>query len=98
MQTSLLQVLLHELPSSSGVLQIKGQLAYTCQEPWIFSGTVRDNILFGRDFEYDRYHRCIQACALAKDMTLLPFQDQTLVGDRGTSLSGGQKARINLAR
>lgn len=92
----MLQVLLHELPSSSGVLQIKGKLAYTCQEPWIFSGTVRDNILFGRDYEYDRYHRVIQACALSKDMTLLPFQDLTLVGDRGTSLSGIESVNLTI--
>ncbi|ODN02105.1 Multidrug resistance-associated protein 4 [Orchesella cincta] len=97
-KTSLLQALLHELPTTAGSLKINGKLAYTCQEPWIFSGSVRDNILFGLDYEYDRYHRVIQACALSKDLTLLPFQDQTLVGDRGTSLSGGQKGRINLAR
>ncbi|CAL8127054.1 unnamed protein product [Orchesella dallaii] len=97
-KTSLLQALLHELPTTAGSLKINGKLAYTCQEPWIFSGSVRENILFGLDYEYDRYHRVIQACALSKDLTLLPFQDQTLVGDRGTSLSGGQKARINLAR
>jgi len=97
-QGSLLQMLLGELPLESGSCWVKGRMAYTSQEPWIFGGSVRENILFGSPFNEDKYKKVIEVCALERDLQLLPFGDRTLVGDRGTSLSGGQKARINLAR
>lgn len=59
---------------------------------------MRQNILFGRIYDRQRYHAVVKACALSRDFALLPYGDQTLVGERGTSLSGGQRARINLAR
>ena len=73
-------------------------MAYASQEPWIFSGTVRQNILCGLDFDAERYNRVIEVCALQKDLSQFPNGDKTLVGERGTSLSGGQKTRVNLAR
>jgi ATP-binding cassette subfamily C (CFTR/MRP) protein 4 len=73
-------------------------VAYASQEPWIFSGTVRQNILCGLDYDTERYNRVIDACALVNDLGHFPDGDGTLVGERGTSLSGGQKARVNLAR
>ena len=75
-----------------------GRLAYASQIPWIFSGTVRQNILCGLDYDADRYGRVIDACDLVDDICLFPNGDSTFVGERGVSLSGGQKARINLAR
>lgn len=95
---SLLQAILRELPIVSGTLQVQGKIAYTSQESWIFGGSVRDNIVFGSDYDPEKYDSVIRTCALERDLDLLPFGDATLVGDRGTSLSGGQKARINLAR
>jgi ATP-binding cassette subfamily C (CFTR/MRP) protein 4 len=95
---SLLQCILRELPLTSGTLTVRGKVAYTSQDPWIFGGSVRDNILFGNDYDPDKYDRVLRACALERDLSLLPYGDSTLVGDRGTSLSGGQKARVNLAR
>jgi ATP-binding cassette subfamily C (CFTR/MRP) protein 4 len=95
---SLLQCILRELPLTSGTLTVTGKVAYTSQEPWIFGGSVRDNILFGSDYEPDKYERVLRSCALERDLSLLPYGDSTLVGDRGISLSGGQKARVNLAR
>jgi ATP-binding cassette subfamily C (CFTR/MRP) protein 4 len=95
---SLLQCILRELPLTSGTLTVTGKVAYTSQEPWIFGGSVRDNILFGSDYEPDKYDRVLRSCALERDLSLLPYGDSTLVGDRGISLSGGQKARVNLAR
>lgn len=68
------------------------------QEPWLFTGTVRSNILFGQPYDRDRYRQVIKKCALERDFALLPHGDRTVVGERGASLSGGQKARIGLAR
>ena len=75
-----------------------GRVAYASQKSWIFSGTVKQNILCGLDYDAERYNRVIEACALADDIRLFPNGDSTCVGERGVSLSGGQKARVNLAR
>jgi ATP-binding cassette subfamily C (CFTR/MRP) protein 4 len=77
---------------------VGGVLGYASQEPWVFNGTVRENILFGRPFDPVGYRKVILACSLGRDMQILPNGDMTLVGERGASLSGGQKARVNLAR
>ncbi|XP_017288290.1 multidrug resistance-associated protein 4 [Kryptolebias marmoratus] len=97
-KSSLLSSILGELPSEKGVVKVKGQLTYAAQQPWVFPGTIRSNILFGKDLEPQKYERVIKACALKRDLELLPDGDQTLIGDRGATLSGGQKARVNLAR
>lgn len=64
----------------------------------MFSGSVRQNILFGEPFLRERYSRVVKVCALKRDFQLLPYADKTIVGERGVSLSGGQRARTNLAR
>ncbi|XP_054998160.1 ATP-binding cassette sub-family C member 4 isoform X1 [Sorex araneus] len=97
-KSSLLSAVLGELPPSQGRVSVHGSVAYVSQQPWVFSGTVRSNILFGKKYEKERYERVIKACALRKDLQLLEDGDLTLIGDRGTTLSGGQKARVNLAR
>ncbi|KAG7207731.1 hypothetical protein KM043_009345 [Ampulex compressa] len=97
-KSSLLNVILKELPLLSGSIKVNGSLAYACQEPWLFAGSVRQNILFGRKMEQLRYDRVVKVCQLKRDFTLLPYGDKTIVGERGISLSGGQRARINLAR
>lgn len=97
-KTSILMALLGELPIVGGNLTIYGKLSYASQEPWIFGGTVEENILFGDDLDEKRFNQVIEACALIKDIEMLPNGKETLVGERGVSLSGGQKARINLAR
>lgn len=74
------------------------RLCYAPQEPWVFSGTIRENILFGLDYEAAKFNRCVQSAALHKDLEQLPFGDSTLVGDNGVILSGGQKARLSLCR
>lgn len=73
-------------------------MSYASQEPWLFTGTVRQNILFGLPMDKKRYNMTVKKCALQRDFELLPYGDKTIVGERGASLSGGQKARINLAR
>ncbi|XP_076254946.1 putative multidrug resistance-associated protein lethal(2)03659 isoform X2 [Rhynchophorus ferrugineus] len=97
-KTTLLYTILRELPPIKGTVVINGIISYASQEPWLFLGSIRQNILFGQDFDQTRYEKVIKACALERDFVILPFGDETIVGDRGVSLSGGQRARINLAR
>ncbi|KAK5646963.1 hypothetical protein RI129_005427 [Pyrocoelia pectoralis] len=97
-KSNLLQLILEELPLIDGSLKVNGIISYASQEPWIFSGTIRQNILFNKPYDKDRYIKIITICSLSKDFALFPNGDMTLVGDRGISLSGGQRARINLAR
>ncbi|XP_023979013.1 ATP-binding cassette sub-family C member 4 [Physeter macrocephalus] len=97
-KSSLLSAVLGELPPSQGLVRVHGRIAYVSQQPWVFSGTVRSNILFGKTYEKERYEKVIKACALKKDLEVLEDGDLTVIGDRGTTLSGGQKARVNLAR
>ena len=89
---------LSEIPVSRGEVKVRGRVAYASQQSWTFAGTVRENVLFGSPFNEERYRRVLHVCALEKDLELFPFGDKTIVGDRGVSLSGGQRARINLAR
>ncbi|XP_043988335.1 ATP-binding cassette sub-family C member 4-like isoform X1 [Gambusia affinis] len=97
-KSSLLNAILGELSQESGVVKVKGEVTYTSQQPWILPGTVRSNILFGKEFNPKKYDRVLRACALKRDMDLLPGGDLVMVGDRGVNLSGGQKARVSLAR
>uniref|UniRef100_A0A3P9HVL2 Multidrug resistance-associated protein 4 n=1 Tax=Oryzias latipes TaxID=8090 RepID=A0A3P9HVL2_ORYLA len=97
-KSSLLSAILGELCHESGVIKVKGELTYTSQQPWILPGTIRSNILFGKELDPKKYDRVLRACALKRDIELLPGGDLAMVGDRGTNLSGGQKARVSLAR
>ncbi|KAF9925261.1 hypothetical protein FBU30_004953 [Linnemannia zychae] len=73
-------------------------IAYVAQTAWLQNGTIRDNILFGKAFDQDRYDRILESCALMSDINILEFGDLTKVGDQGITLSGGQKQRVSLAR
>lgn len=75
-----------------------GFVSYCSQTPWVVNDTLRGNILFGRPYDEDRYEHVIEACALLDDLAVLPAGDQTEIGERGINLSGGQKARVSLAR
>ncbi|KYN12022.1 hypothetical protein ALC57_15817, partial [Trachymyrmex cornetzi] len=97
-KSSLMNVILKELRLHKGFIQINDKIAYASQEPWLFAGSVRQNILFGRNMEQVRYNHVIEVCQLKRDFSLLPYGDKTIIGERGISLSGGQRARINLAR
>ncbi|ALC47338.1 CG4562 [Drosophila busckii] len=97
-KSSLIQTILGELQPESGTVRVNGNLSYASQEPWLFTGTVRSNILFGLPMDKSRYRQVVKKCALERDFELLPYGDKTIVGERGASLSGGQKARISLAR
>ena len=97
-KSSILQSILGEMPTCRGQIRVRGRLSYSGQEAWLFAGTIRDNILFGRPYHRARYHRVLAACALDQDCSHLEAGDQTVVGDRGIALSGGQRARVSLAR
>ena len=73
-------------------------VAYASQESWVQNQTIRDNILFGSPYDEERYKKVLVQCALEKDMELFEAGDMTEVGERGLTLSGGQKARVTLAR
>ncbi|XP_054157408.1 ATP-binding cassette sub-family C member 4-like [Oppia nitens] len=97
-KSSFLMSLLNELSIKWGSVKVVGQLSYAPQESWAFMASIRENILFGSDFDEHKYKQVVHVCALERDFKLFPFGDKTLVGERGVSLSGGQKARITLAR
>lgn len=97
-KSSFLQAILGELEIDSGSLEIFGSLSYANQEAFLFEGTVRNNILFTEEYDEKKYSKVVAACGLSKDFEQLENGDQTFVGEKGVSLSGGQKARINLAR
>ena len=98
-KSALLQTLSGELPATSGSI-CRGSCAigYAAQEAWIMDGTIRDNIVMGFAFDQEWYDVVVDACALRHDFAQFVNGDETLVGDRGVQCSGGQKARIGLAR
>ena len=103
-KTSLLMALLGELhyipagPDSWCNLPRTGGVAYAAQESWVQNETIRNNILFGSPYDEKRYKKVIYQCGLSRDLTLFDAGDKTEVGEKGLTLSGGQKARVTLAR
>lgn len=99
-KSSLLSALLNEMESLSSIpyMHSSGPVAYSTQVSWILEGTVRDNITFGNVFNSDLYNQVATSCALDVDFEQFPMSDATELGERGINLSGGQKARISLAR
>ncbi|XP_058288358.1 ATP-binding cassette sub-family C member 10 isoform X7 [Hylobates moloch] len=100
-KSSLLAAIAGELHRLRGHLAVRGLskgFGLATQEPWIQFATIRDNILFGKTFDAQLYKEVLEACALSDDLSILPAGDQTEVGEKGVTLSGGQRARIALAR
>nr|XP_014086912.1 multidrug resistance-associated protein 1 isoform X3 [Bactrocera oleae] len=97
-KSSLIQALLGEMDKLSGRVNTVGSIAYVPQQAWIQNATLRDNILFGLEYDRKRYNRVIDACALRSDIDMLSAGDQTEIGEKGINLSGGQKQRVSLAR
>ncbi|NXP80221.1 MRP7 protein, partial [Ramphastos sulfuratus] len=100
-KSSLLAAITGELIKQGGqvyICDLEQGFGLATQEPWIQSTTVRENILFGREYDARLYKEVVEACALSDDLNILPAGDQTEVGENGVTLSGGQKARIVLAR
>ncbi|CAK4672745.1 unnamed protein product [Aphanomyces euteiches] len=97
-KSSLCNVILGELEIYEGSVGVNGRIAYFSQQPWIQNMTIRENILFGLPYDRVKYNKVIEACALEKDLTLFAAGDRTEIGTKGVNVSGGQKARISLAR
>jgi len=97
-KSTLLSAIAGEIPDTGGTINCKGTLVYVPQISWVFSGTVQENILFGEPYHESKYIRTIEACSLTQDIQQFPDGDQTFVGERGVILSGGQRARVSLAR
>ncbi|XP_055468882.1 ATP-binding cassette sub-family C member 10 isoform X1 [Psammomys obesus] len=89
---------LHRLCGWVTVSELSKGFGLATQEAWIQCATIRDNILFGKTFDAQLYREVLEACALSDDLSILPDGDQTEVGEKGVTLSGGQRARIALAR
>jgi len=97
-KSAFLKALGGELVINSGDILVKGSIAYCSQEVWLQHLSLRENIVFGQKFDEEWYKSVIDACELNTDISILPRGDATDLGAQGTSLSGGQKARIALAR
>ncbi|SMR43471.1 unnamed protein product [Zymoseptoria tritici ST99CH_3D1] len=98
-KTALLQALLGELDMSEGqLIRPPEPIGYCSQTPWLQSMSIRDNILFSAPYEAERYHAVLDACALTPDLADFQSRDLTLIGENGVGLSGGQRARVALAR
>ncbi|KAK8618769.1 hypothetical protein V6N13_132750 [Hibiscus sabdariffa] len=97
-KSSILYAVLGEIPKLSGTVHVFGSIAYVSQVSWIQSGTIRDNILYGKPMDAAKYEEAIKACALDKDINSFDHGDLTEIGQRGINMSGGQKQRIQLAR
>jgi ABC-type multidrug transport system fused ATPase/permease subunit len=94
----LLNILLKELPIQQGNVSISGSISYYDQNPCIINSTIRENILFGKEYNAEKYEEVVNWCGLGPDFSKFPRGDESEVGEKGSSLSGGQRARIALAR
>ncbi|KAK4879947.1 hypothetical protein RN001_008093 [Aquatica leii] len=97
-KSTLLKLILNDVNKTHGLVDVNGSISYASQEPWLFPGSVKQNIIFNELFDQKRYRDTIQICALQKDFDNLPIGDETCLTDKGLNLSRGQKCRINLAR
>ncbi|KAJ9087838.1 hypothetical protein DSO57_1029157 [Entomophthora muscae] len=97
-KSSFVSAILGDMNKLDGNVTVRGKVAYVPQQPWIMNATVQENITFGHRFDPEFYEETISACALKPDLEMLASGDQTEIGERGINLSGGQKARISLAR
>ncbi|KAA6388286.1 MAG: putative Metal resistance protein YCF1 [Streblomastix strix] len=97
-KSSIGAALIGDIEKIEGEIRIRGQIAYCPQTAWINNNTVRGNITFGSEFNQKKYDEVVHVCALETDFKTLAAGDQTAIGEKGVNLSGGQKARIQLAR
>ncbi|XP_052898202.1 multidrug resistance-associated protein 1-like [Anopheles moucheti] len=98
-KTTLLRAMIGTVHRTAGTATITwDRVSYCPQTPWIHSGTIRSNILFGQEYEQSRYEEVIRACCLEDDLKTFPNYDERIVSEGGHSLSGGQARRVSLAR
>ncbi|KAJ2030722.1 Canalicular multispecific organic anion transporter 1, partial [Coemansia sp. S2] len=97
-KSSLLLAMCSEVEMTQGSGKLVGKIAYLEQQPWIMNDTLRANILFGREYDEEYYWKVLSACALTDDLEMWPKGDMTIIGENGMNISGGQRARLALAR
>lgn len=97
-KSSLLAALAGDMRKTQGDVVFGASRALCPQYAWIQNTTLQKNITFGKDLDKRWYRRVIEACALEADLDMLPNGDQTEIGERGITISGGQKQRLNMAR
>eukprot|EP00919_Chromeraceae_sp_WS-2016_P063850 GHVR01151085.1.p1 GENE.GHVR01151085.1~~GHVR01151085.1.p1 ORF type:complete len:470 (+),score=101.39 GHVR01151085.1:126-1535(+) len=97
-KTGLLTGLVGDAVTVNGTYSIKGKVSYSSQTPWIQHASVKANIVFGAPFDRTWYDTVKDVCQLNQDIALLPCGDETEIGEKGINLSGGQRARVSLAR
>ena len=101
-KSSVLQLLLGEMGVSSGTIRVhrggRAGVGYVPQVTWVLNASVRQNITMGRGFDEAWYSEVVRSCALEPDFAAFADGDRTEIGERGVTVSGGQKARISLAR
>ncbi|XP_075959051.1 ATP-binding cassette sub-family C member 5 isoform X1 [Anarhichas minor] len=97
-KSSFLSALLGQMTLLEGNVAVSGGFAYVAQQAWILNDSLKENILFGNEYDQDKYNAVLEACCLLPDLAELPYGDMTEIGERGANLSGGQRQRVSLAR
>lgn len=97
-KTSLLSALIGDMYRRQGTVRVRGRVTYAAQTAWIINASLKDNIVFGLEFDQKKYDHIVFASGLLPDIAMLPGGDATEIGERGINLSGGQKQRVSLAR
>ncbi|ODA84061.1 hypothetical protein RJ55_02579 [Drechmeria coniospora] len=97
-KSSLLAALAGDMRKTNGDVVFGASRAFCPQYAWIQNTTLQSNITFGKKLDRPWYNRVIDACALQADLDMLPHGDLTEIGERGITISGGQKQRLNIAR
>jgi ABC-type multidrug transport system fused ATPase/permease subunit len=98
-KSSFLQAILGHLPLVSGEAEFPSDIAYCPQNPWIFSGSIKNNVSFNAEFVDElALRKALSVCQFDRDLELMPDGVNTELGERGVNLSGGQKHRLSLAR
>ncbi|CAJ0761611.1 2596_t:CDS:10, partial [Entrophospora sp. SA101] len=97
-KSSILAAIQGQIKKENGVRKVLGSISYVPHDAWLLNATLKENILFGEDFDSKKYQEVLHCCALNKDLTLLSNKDDTEIGDKGVNLSLGQRQRVSLAR
>ena len=97
-KSTLLSSLLGELTKLTGRVELRGRVALCTQQPWLITGTLKENVIFGQAYDEAKFWSVMESCGLMPDLDQLPAAEETGIGEKGINISGGQKARIALAR
>ncbi|KAK2963510.1 Multidrug resistance-associated protein [Blattamonas nauphoetae] len=97
-KSSLGAAIVGDMQRNAGTIRMDGRITYCPQTAWINNNTVRGNITFNADYDEEKYWNTVRVCALEPDFKIFAAGDETAIGEKGVNLSGGQKARIQLAR